>query len=47
MFWTALLLLAALGFGGCLEEAIQQQGPTSGQSNQEPQEQEAQNNVLL
>ena len=40
-FWTTVLLLVALGFSGCLEKAVQEQGSTSSQlagniiSNQE------------
>ena len=41
VFWTAALLLVALGIGGCLVEATQQDGPASQQSSQEPQQQEA------
>ena len=40
-FWTAILLLVALTIGGCLEEAVQEQGSTTGQSSQQSQEQEA------
>ena len=38
-FLTTILLLVALGIGGCLVEATQEQGPASGQSSQEPQQQ--------
>jgi uncharacterized protein HemX len=41
-FWTAILLLVALTIGGCLEEAVQEQGLTTKQSNQLLQEQDAQ-----
>jgi len=40
-FWTTIFLLVAIGIGGCLVEATQQEGPPTGQSSQEPQEQEA------
>ena len=40
-FWTAILLLVALGFAGCLEEATQERVPASGQSGQESQQQNA------
>jgi len=35
------LLLVALGIGGCLVEATQQDGPASQQSSQEPQQQKS------
>lgn len=38
-FWTAILLLAALGIGACSPELTQQEGPAAEQSTQEPQEQ--------
>jgi hypothetical protein len=41
IFWTATLLLVALGIGGCLEEATQERGPVPGQTSQQPQQQEA------
>jgi hypothetical protein len=41
VFWTATLLLVALGFGGCLEEATQERGIVPGQTSQESQQQEA------
>jgi hypothetical protein len=40
-FWTAVLLMVALGIGGCTLELTQEEGPTTGQNSQEPQEQEA------
>jgi hypothetical protein len=40
MFWTTILLLLALGFGGRLEEATQERGPVPGQTSQESQQQE-------
>ena len=41
VFLTTILLLVALGIGGCLVEVTQQEGPATGQSSEEPQEQRA------
>jgi hypothetical protein len=41
-FWTTILLLVALGIGGCTLELTQQEEAT-GQTSQAPQEQEAGN----
>jgi hypothetical protein len=41
VFLTTILLLAALGIGGCTLELIQQEEPATGQSSEEPQEQKA------
>jgi hypothetical protein len=41
VFWTTILLLVALGLGGCLEEATQERVPVPGQTSQRPQQQEA------
>jgi hypothetical protein len=40
--WTTILLLVGLGIGGCLVEATQEEGPTTGQSSQQSQAQETQ-----
>lgn len=38
-FWTTILLLAALGLGGCMHEVTQQRGAGTGQASaQEPEE---------
>ena len=38
-FWTTILLLVALGIGGCTPELIQQEEPAAEQSSEQAQKQ--------
>lgn len=40
-FLATMLLLTALGIGGCSLDLAQEEGPATGQNNPESQEQEA------
>jgi uncharacterized protein HemX len=40
-YLITILLLAALGIGGCTLKLIQQKEPATGRSSEEPQEQKA------
>jgi hypothetical protein len=46
VFWTATLLLVALGISGCLVEATQQEGPTAQQTRNHNNKKQADKGVL-